>query len=182
MKCLLKGVLALALGFTCVNVSLAGEPEDSFLGDAVPLSALPQSVQLQELHRYFWAPVGTLGYHFSGLFLPRIFERYRLEGSLGFVSTTPFAGSHLLYSCLIYYPNVAPSSFTSIDANCEGRAPNTGHGNAGYVSSSQIPGTVPLSRCVIVGNGRLDHFDTLSTNCEGNRDARFDAVIGYVFL
>lgn len=174
---------ALALLASLVTASLAGfaTPPDTTKSSA--LTALPAGVELQELHRYFWRQNGTSGYHFSGWFLPRDWEtRYRLEGSLGFVSKTSFANSRPIYNCLVEVPGKNPSPFTSLDVNCEGQIPNRQHGFTGYISNMQIEGTAPLYRCNLFTPGHPHHFDTLSANCDGNAQAQSEGVLGYVFL
>lgn len=102
------------------------------------------------------------------------FYDYRKEGTLGFMSASSFAGSHPLYSCGRTYRwrgLNAIDRFTSLSANCEGVG-STG-ALIGYVSSTQIPGTIPLYRCLAGQN----HFDSI-LGCEGYFA---EAVLGFVF-
>lgn len=146
------------------------------------LAALPVGVELQALNRYFFSQRNGSGYHFSAWFLPHTWEQfYKLEGIQGFVSKTPFPGSHHIYNCLIEVPGKHPSPFTSTDVNCEGQIPNQWHGFSGYLSTVQIDGTVPLYRCRFV-RGQPHHFDTHSPTCEGNPNAVSEGVLGYIFL
>ncbi|RDZ28504.1 hypothetical protein [Lysobacter silvisoli] len=148
----------------------------------VTLAALPPGVQLRELNRYFFNHNNGSGYHFSAFYLPNTWEfYYDKEGTLGFVSMTPFENSRPIYNCLIEVPRKHPSPFTSLDVNCEGQIPNSWHGFTGYLSTVQIEGTVPLYRCRFT-RGQPHHFDTHSPNCEGNPNAVSEGVLGYIFL
>jgi hypothetical protein len=143
-------------------------------------ATVPDGVELQELHRFFWWQRGTSGYHYSGGFLPYGWEsRYRYEGSLGFISQTWFAGSRALYNCLVEVPGKAPSPFTSADPGCEGHPLDH---FIGHAASWPMEGTVPLYRCDLSIPGHPHHFDTFSATCEGNPHARLDGVLAYVFL
>ncbi|MDC8013201.1 hypothetical protein [Tahibacter soli] len=143
---------------------------------------LPDGVALRELVRHYRAPTDALGYHYSGVSLPAALTGYAPQSSLGFVSETPFAGSRPLYACLVPSRYEDASPFTSSDANCEGRAAIPGAAVVGHVAAAPLAGTVPLYRCHFAGGGRLDHFDTLSDDCDGDKRARPDGVLGYVFL
>lgn len=141
--------------------------------------ALPVGVTLVELYRYYNSKEAN---HWSGREMPQNWEKlgWRYEGSLGFISYTPFAGSHALYNCFIGGKN---DFFTSPDPNCEGQNLSTWWPILGYVSDTQIPGTVPLYRCMRgYTSTRADHFDTLSSACENVPNKALDGVIGYVFL
>ena len=52
----------------------------------------------------------------------------------------------------------------------------------GYISQVQLPGTVPPHRCRHFWEGKLRHYDTLSTDCDGNPAAISDGILGYVFM
>lgn len=98
---------------------------------------------------------------------------YSDEARLGWISSQPFSGSHPLYVCR---NNVMMDEhFTSSSAECEGRgsrlpAPYV----LGHVASQQIPGTVPLYRCVAGKN----EFDSTHPACEGQRMV---GVLGFIF-
>ncbi|WP_153064987.1 hypothetical protein [Xanthomonas arboricola] len=104
------------------------------------------------------------------------------QGVLGFISYTPFEGSRVLYSCVTLDWN---DTFTSNDANCEGQQHARDQPITGYIASTQIPGTVPLYRCMRGGlqpNNWADHFDTTSANCENVKNPAMDGIIGYIWL
>lgn len=176
-KCL---ALCAALGLSMLAAGAPAVAQEST--NDVALAALPVGVELQVLNRYFNSQVNGSGYHFSGWFLPRDWDRfYKQENTLGFVSKTSFPGAHAIYNCLIEVPGKRPSPFTSTDPNCEGQIPNVNHGFTGYLSTTQIEGTVPLYRCRFV-RGQPHHFDTHSPTCEGNPNTALDGVLGYIFL
>jgi|GEM_PF-940236 len=110
---------------------------------------------------------------------------WRLEGSLGFVYSTYFEGARPLYNCYLTTAEVKwlYKYFTSADPNCEGWYHSTSSTFGwflGYAASTQLPGTVPLYRCYI--NLHKEHFDTLTSNCEGLSIATNDGIIAYVWL
>lgn len=187
MRIVKKSALTLVLlGLSLVGSTATAASNQSTNGDAVSLAAVPPGAQLQELKRYFRKVVGAQGDHMSGLYLPYGYDyNYTLEGTLAFTSSTWFPGSHLLYSCILPAPNpsIYADFFTSPDENCEGRTKFISHPTLGYVSATQIEGTVPLIRCLITtpGTGQMNHYDTVGDNC-GNSNAVKEGVLGYVFL
>ncbi|MGH8053448.1 MAG: hypothetical protein ACREP4_05975 [Stenotrophomonas sp.] len=159
-------------------VQIPDPPQVSQRVDASTL-ALPVGVQLVELHRYYNSKEAN---HWSGREMPRNWQDlgWRHQGSLGFISYTSFSGGHALYNCFIAGKN---DFFTSPDPNCEGKNLSTWMPILGYVADTQIPGTVPLYRCMRgYTPSRADHFDTLSSACENVPNKALDGIIGYVFL
>ncbi|MDQ1119360.1 MULTISPECIES: hypothetical protein [Pseudoxanthomonas] len=144
----------------------------------------PEGATLVQLYRYYNPKEIN---HYSGREMPQNWQDlgWRQDGTNGFISYTPFAGSRTLYNCFI--PG-GIDLFTSTDANCEGQGKATWAPITGYIAASQIPGTVPLYRCQrggikkINGVWRADHFDTLSSVCENVPNPAMDGVLGYVFL
>lgn len=140
--------------------------------------ALPEGVTLREIIRMYRSKTGT---HSTNFYWPENWHMlgWRLEGTLGFLSATPFENSKPLYSCN------GPGNwnyFTSPDSNCEGQyAPEQSF--IGHISTMELPGTVPLYRCVVRWKGRdWRHLDTPAADCEGNASAVNDGILGYMFL
>ncbi|MDG4764134.1 S8 family peptidase [Solwaraspora sp. WMMD406] len=83
---------------------------------------------------------------------------YQREHSSGSVRTSPTAGTHPLYQCLVGNWDY----MTSLDANCEGQRIV---GLIGYAYSSPPAGSYStLYRCRMNSG---DHFDSIASNCEG---------------
>ncbi|MCD7096926.1 hypothetical protein [Stenotrophomonas sp. MMGLT7] len=137
--------------------------------------ALPIGVTLVQLNRYF-KPRGTK--RLSHLNLPQNWGQlgWRHEGTLGFISTTPFAASHPIYSCFVAGQE---DFFTSLDVNCEGHQPFSGGHLVGYVSSVPVEGALPIYRCRI--EWRKAHMDSFDPHCYGEVGSNNDGLIGYVF-
>lgn len=136
---------------------------------------VPTGASLVELRRWFKPWPGTHDHRAGTSGYPN----YNNEGTLGFVSSTPFAGSHALYECQrVYGPGGQQNFdfFTTTATNCEGAViwPN-GVTLIGYVSTTQIAGTTPIYRC----RDNENHFDSLSGACEGHIG---EGILGYVFL
>lgn len=140
--------------------------------------SLPSQVNLREIFRAYREVSNT---HSTEFYWPENWEKigFILEGSLGFISSTPFAGGTAIYGC------GGPGNwnyFSSVDENCEGQVV-VPYGRKGYIATSQLPGTMPLFRCVFRWNGKhFRHFDTLQANCEGVSGAVNNGPLGYVFL
>jgi len=177
-----------ALGVALCVAGSAGAQDLDYLGsnrqvmneaNAQPAS-IPAEVQLVELERWFFQnntfsarPLNTPG----GMKHPGV-----RQGVLGFISYTPFAGGHPLYSCT---QNNWLDSFTSRDPNCEGHMPSRDMPITGYIASAQLPGTVPLYRCHRGGlkpNNWADLFDTTDVNCENVKNPLNDQILGYIWL
>ncbi|WP_421569141.1 hypothetical protein [Stenotrophomonas sp. PD6] len=146
-------------------------------GASVGTSSVPAGAQLVDLERWFGRNI---------TFSVRPAPPYqthpgRRQGVLGFISSTPFPGGATLYGCMA---NDYSDRFTSREANCEGHLPMPQIPITGYVAAIQLPGTVPLYRCMRVGglpSGRWgDHFDTTDANCEG-KPAVFNGILGYIW-
>lgn len=99
------------------------------------------------------------------------------DGTLGFLSYVTFRGGHPLFQCF-----VTGDRFTSVQENCEGGNKPTDRAIIGYIASTQLPGTVPLYRCLRNVPGNYNHFDSLDANCEGVRSVIREGVLGYVWL
>ncbi len=185
MKMLMGSLILSAAGMLASSavaqslVQMPDIPETAKLGTNASTMAVPDGVQLVELYRYYNSKERN---HWSGRSMPQNWEQlgWRYEGSLGFISYTPFPGGHALYNCFIAGGN---DYFTSPDPNCEGKNLATFMPILGYVADTQISGTVPLYRCMRgYTPTRADHFDTLSSACENVPNKATDGVIGYVFL
>lgn len=165
---------ALLLSNSSARAQEIGPGTASARTDAASL-ALPVGVTLVELNRYF-KPKGTK--RLSHVALPANWGDlgWRYDGSLGFISSTQFAGSHMLYACFV---GGQEDMFTSLDFNCEGHQPLPSH-NVGYISAIPLEGTVALYRCRIAW--RKAHMDSFSPNCDGEVGANNDGVLGYVFM
>ncbi|MBN6111292.1 hypothetical protein [Xanthomonas bonasiae] len=108
---------------------------------------------------------------------------WKVEGTLGRISGAQFENSHQLFYCWMRSTTTGgrAKNFTSTDGNCEGWEIPTAPGYfIGWISTVQAPGSVPLYRCYI--ELTKDHFDTLTTNCEGEVLAKREYILGYVFL
>lgn len=143
--------------------------------------SLPVNVTLRELYRMFNNKEKN---HFSYTEFPHGWGDlgWKLESTLGFVSATQFANSHQLFYCWMRSNSTKNRAkyFTSTDPNCEGWEKPTGLGYfIGWVSSVQVEGSVPLYRCYI--QLTYDHFDTLTSNCEGETLAKNEGILGYIF-
>ncbi len=179
-------VVAVLAGSLALNASAQ---EIDYLGASPKILAeanahaadLPAGVQLVELERWRWRedtftarPLNTPG----GMKHPG-----KKEGTLGFISYYPFEGSVTMYACL---NNNWMDSFSSMDPNCEGHMKTTNMMPiTGYIASTQLPGTVPLYRCMRGGlkpNNWADHFDTLDPNCEGVKYPVNEGIMGYIWL
>lgn len=160
----------------------AKEPDPATLANSAvqmdPSFHVPPGVALAELHRLHNARLHT---HTSRLNMGHDWEKdgWRIEGTLGFVSVTPFENSALIWECWGPSPY---DLFTSRDSNCEGQNVPPGQGPVGYISTVQTAGTVPLYRCVYVWQKKLRHYDSPRADCEGNAEARNDGPLGYVFM
>jgi hypothetical protein len=97
---------------------------------------------------------------------------WRDTGSLGWLSSQPFANSHALHVCQRRSP--PHDLVTSAFANCEGHTRISSPYVLGFVSSAPIPGTVPLYRCLAGKN----EFDSTHPQCEGHR---MSGTLGYIF-
>jgi hypothetical protein len=179
------------LGSLAVSMSFAGgslAQGSDYLGQnaagaaearAQPAS-LPPGVQLVELERW----------HFrSDTFSARPFAPSSpwqhpgvRQGVLGFISYYPFEGARTLYNC---HTNDYRDRFTSPDENCEGHILMTNASPiTGYIAATQLPGTVPVYRCMRGGlspGNWADHFDSLDVNCEGVKHPANDGIIGYIW-
>lgn len=175
------GLLAAAV-MTCGSAS-AEEP--LFLGEtlqAMPevramASSVPAEAQLVELERWIAREV-TFSVRPAPSYQTHPGKR---QGVLGFISNTPFPGSHPLFGCMA---NDYSDRFTSMDQACEGHLPVPQIPVTGHIAAIPLPGTVPLYRCMRVGglpSGRWgDHFDTTDANCEG-KQAVFEGILGYIW-
>src|SRR5688500_15478885 len=173
-------LIAIATAAVLASASLLSIPA-SGSGSSAAIFTMAQSVppgaNLVELRRWYTSQGQfNAGDHRAGTTPPAY--PYANEGTLGFVSSTPFAGSHAIYECERRYhwndiSNVI-DFFTTTATNCEGAviAPN-GVVLIGYVSTTQIAGTTPLYRCRDDDN----HFDSLSGGCEGHTG---EGILGYV--
>lgn len=179
-SCILGISILLATGLALS--AHAGEQDPSDIANAAvqmdPTLVVPPGVNLVELFRLHNASLNT---HASLPFMPQGWDTvgWRNETSLGFMSTTPFEGSRAIRQCWGPSPN---DFFTSVDMNCEGQNIPPGQGPIGHISIVQIPGTVPLYRCVHKWQGKWRHYDTRSADCEGNAATNNDGPLGYVFL
>lgn len=149
---------------------------------ATPLSDRPGGFTGREVFRLFNNKTKN---HLSYHEMPSNWEDlgWRKEGTLGFVSTTYFADARPMYVCYMWSKdtNWDHKYFSTNDPGCEGQnQPNYFGYFEGYLASTQLPGTVPLYRCYI--ELTKDHFDTLSSNCEGEALAQFEKLLGYIFL
>lgn len=176
----LFGMLLAASGNTVAQDVdyLGGDSVAAAKARAQPTS-VPAGVVLVELERWFYnsdtysaRPITQEGQQHAG----------QRQGILGFISFTPFAGGHALYSCYTSYGY--HERFTSTDPNCEGQLKTSFMPITGYIASTQLPGTVPLYRCMRGGlqpGNWADHFDTTNVNCENVRDPAMDGIIGYIW-
>lgn len=142
------------------------------------VNSVPEGVTLREIFRAVSRP--NKDAHITLHYWPQNWEDlgWRIEGTLGFISSTQFPGSAPLYNCFI---GGAYGYFSSTDGACEGNQTTTLE-RTGFISQFQIAGTVPLHRCVFKYQNKLwHHYDTLDANCEGHPE-RLDGILGYVFL
>lgn len=180
MKACMLGIsILLATGLALSAKAVEQDPSD--IANATvqmdPTLVLPPGVNLVELFRLHNASLNT---HTSLYFMPQGWDTvgWRNETSLGFMSASPFEGSRAIYQCW----GGRNDFFTSVDMNCEGQLIPPEQGPVGHISIAQIPGTVPLYRCVHKWQGKWRHFDTHSADCEGNAATTNDGPLGYVFL
>lgn len=140
--------------------------------------SLPDGASLREITRLY---NGRAERHATLHFFPDNWDQFgwRAEGSLGFISGTPFSNSKPLYACALWGHTEA--YFTSPDPNCEGQFLTT-FGMIGYISDVPLPDTKPIYRCKYVFDRKLRHFDTFYPNCENVPTGSLDFLIGYVFL
>lgn len=174
----MKIAVALASMVLGVSTAFAPTPSNAQSVEVAPLT-VPEGATLVEMFRWY-NPNTTDRY--SGRELPQNWQLlgWRLEGTVGFISYTPFPGSHPLYSCATN--EKVPDYFSSVDANCEGQLKVYWAPIIGYLASTQIPGTVPLYRCDTPGYEE-DHFDTTSPVCEGNKPGAVnEGPLGYIFF
>jgi hypothetical protein len=158
------------------NAQNYGNTRVSSSTDASSL-ALPVGATLAEYKRFF-KPKGTK--RFSHIVLPSNWQDlgWRTEITLGFVSTTAFAGANPLYACFIAGKE---DFFTSNNPECDGQQKMAQEYHfIGYIAGSQIEGTIPLYRCTLARKN--SHYDTLGSNCEGTSGATLDGILGYIFL
>lgn len=176
---------SLALSLSCLGAATAQEV--TFVGQSVAAAAeaekqstiIPAGAQLVVLER--WINKGdTFSAKPLPLWPPAKYEG-RLQGALGFISSTDFDGGILLHSC---QTNDMRDKFTSRDANCEGHR-HVGYAPIiGFIAGTQLPGTVPLYRCQRGGlspGNWSDHFDSVDVNCEGVTNPANDGIIGYIW-
>ncbi|WP_115530633.1 hypothetical protein [Xanthomonas campestris] len=172
--------LAAACNATAQDVRYLGANSRVVAEAAAQPAAVPDGVTLVSLERWKFQddtfsarPITTVGQSHPG----------KRQGVLGFISFTPFAGGHTLYACIT---SNYRDRFTSPDPNCEGQVPYPASMPiTGYVASTQLPGTVPLYRCMRGGlqpGNWADHFETLDVNCENVRNPASDGIIGYIWL
>lgn len=141
--------------------------------------SLPPGVVLREIFRIHRPKTNT---HVTHFYWPENWEDigYKYEGTLGFISAAPFENSVLIRQCVGPHPW---NNFTSSDPNCEaatGGVVLPGDQNIGYISTVQVPGSVPLYRCGFIWRGMIRHFDTRDLSCEGVGGPA--GILGYVFL
>lgn len=137
-------------------------------------SQVPGDVVLAAIERRIWA--GT--HHSDNLVYPDgQIPMGKRDRMLGFASYGPFEGGHALYNCW-----TDRDLFTSLQPDCEGRNRSVGRPIIGFASSVQLPGTVPLYRCLQNIPGKYNHFDSFDPNCEGMRAAINEGVLGYMWL
>jgi len=171
-----SAALALCMLFSpTVGAQNYGNVQISSATDAGSL-ALPVGATLAEYKRFFKAK-GTK--RFSHIVLPANWQDlgWRNDITLGFISTTAFAGANPLYACFIAGKE---DFFTSNNPECDGQQKLQGYHFIGYIAGSQIEGTVPLYRCNLARKN--SHYDTLGSNCEGTAGATLDGILGYIFL
>lgn len=175
--------ISLLVGLGSLSVAVQASPA-AVANDAVQIDAslaVPPGVVLREIFRIHRPSTNT---HVTNFYWPDNWEDigYVMEGTLGFISATSFENSVLIRNC------VGPqswNSFTSSDPNCEPAAGGVvlpGNWNIGYISTVQLPGTIPLYRCSFIWQKKVRHFDTHDANCESVVGANNDGPVGYVFL
>jgi hypothetical protein len=183
MKTTLKQLAGLtALSLTLIAASPAGAENAAAATGPNVRAAAPAGVTFVALNRYVDSYFRLL--HWTSLVPPYGSASYTLQGASGSVSSTPFDGSHALYSCFLTNSGILGQrdDFTSTDPNCEGQQRHpAGWGQSGYIASTQIVGTIALYRCLSTGSGLFDHFDTVHANCEGRPNTVNEFVLGYVF-
>lgn len=182
-----KAILAAAAIGAMTLAGAAVAQESDYLGltprveaeaKAMP-AAVPAGVQLVELERWIWNDNMYSVRPLPGTGNPTYHSGQR-QGVLGFISFTPFEGGRPLFQCVN-----GRDFFTSTDENCEGYPKRDFMPITGYIATTQLPGTVPLYRCMRGGlkpNNWADHFDTLDFNCENVRFPVNEGPIGYIWL
>lgn len=138
----------------------------------------PNGVNLREIFRHY---NGKRERHATLYFFPQFWNEWgwRTEGSMGFISSTPFEHSRPLYACQL--SGIKDAFFTSLDSGCEGQFLSS-FDIIGYISGVPLPNTQPLYRCHYNFKGRTSHFDTFDAKCENVPQSSLDGVLGYVFL
>lgn len=143
-----------------------------------PTLAVPPGVTLSEVVRIYRPNLGShksVNWDYGGY----LQEGWHIEGTLGFISFTPFENSAPIRECVSHTPW---DNFSSIDVNCEGQPMLPAPKLRGYISQVQLAGTVPLYRCRHFWEGKQRHYDTLRADCDGNPAAISDGILGYVFM
>lgn len=169
--------VAQASDWTPAGYSVVDGSGSTQLSSHASISALPGDATLREIQRLY-----RRGQHHATLhYMPDNWSSigWSHDGTLGFISATPFENSHPLYMCQLH--NIAWGYLTSKEPGCEGQF-LTPFGMIGYISSVARPDTVPLYRCHYLHKGQLKHFDTRHANCENVPSAKNDGILGYMFL
>lgn len=140
--------------------------------------SLPHGATLREIFRHY---NGKRELNATLYFFPQNWDKFgwRMQGSLGFISSTPFENSRPLHACKLN--GTKDSYFTSWDVGCEGHFLSS-FGLIGYISTVPLPNTQPLYRCSYQFKGRLSHFDTFLANCGHIPNSHNNGPLGYVFL
>ena len=187
-----KGIASACLAIAVSTITLTSTSATERAPSAVPLAneqhsfnsatfstlSLPNGVNLREIFRHY---NGKRERHATLYFFPQYWNEWgwRTEGSMGFISSTPFEHSRPLYACQLN--GIRDAFFTSVDSGCEGQFLSS-FGMIGYISSVPLPNTQPLYRCYYNFSGRTSHFDTFDAKCENVPRSSLDGVLGYVFL
>ena len=163
-----------ALAFSLTNATPVHAAEDPEPG----AYALPSGNQLFPLYRWL-SPHSNPYDHRTGPG-PQYYN-FINEGPLGKAAHGAFPNSRAIYSCAQSYAypgGNAPDRFTSNDPGCEGKYADNPHA-IGFISNVHVDGTTPLFRCFDDSGHTRNHFDSLSTNCEGKRTI---GILGFVIL